>query len=60
MFLVEPFFLHDQKINANYLESKIKYLENKRAFKVKLKAFFIIFKGFSLKQITEFFWRMRA
>ena len=27
----------------------------KRAFKVKQKAFFIIFKGLSMKQITEIF-----
>ena len=33
---------------------KLKYLE-KRAFKMKLKAFFIIFKGLSIKQIKRIF-----
>ena len=37
---------------------KVKYLENKRAFKMKEKAIFIIFKGLSLKQIKiDFFGR---
>ena len=37
---------------------KFKYLENERAFKMKEKAIFIIFKGFSLKQIKiDFFGR---
>ena len=37
------------------LRQKCKYLENKRAFKMKEKAFFIIFKGVPLKQIKKFF-----
>ena len=31
----------------------------KRAFKMKLKTFFIIFKGISLKQVKCFFWNVR-
>ena len=33
---------------------KTKHHENKRAFKMKRKAFFIIFKGLSMKQIRYF------
>ena len=50
MFLIKLSLLHDQNIIT-----KIKYLEKKRAFKMKQKAFFIIFKGFSLKQIKKNF-----
>ena len=35
---------------------KFKYLEDKRAFKMKQKAFFIILKGLSLKQMKQIFW----
>ena len=42
-------FLHDQKVMI-----KTKHHENKRAFKMKRKAFFIIFKGLSMKQIRYF------
>ena len=32
----------------------------KKAFNMKLKAFFIIFEGLSLKQIKNFFWKVRV
>ena len=44
IFLIKPFFLHDRKV-----------LRTERPFKMKQKAFFIIFKGLSIKQITQFF-----
>ena len=53
IFLIKPFFLYEQKVVA-----KRKYLENGNAFKIKQKAFFIIFKGFSIKKITQFFWKV--
>ena len=34
---------------------KLKYLENEKSFKGERKAFFIIFKGLSLKQIKQIF-----
>ena len=34
---------------------KFKYIENEKRFKLKQKAFFIIFKGLSLKQIKQVF-----
>ena len=46
IFLVEPFFPHDQKAMT-----KTNILRMKRAFKMKQKPFFIIFKDVSLKQI---------
>ena len=49
-FLIEPFFPHDQKV-----KTKLKILRMKKAFKVIWKAFFIIFKGLSLKQTKQFF-----
>ena len=36
------------------LRQKFKYPENEKIFKKKEKAFFIIFKGFSLKQYNNF------
>ena len=35
-------------------------LRTKRAFKVKRKVFFIIFKGLSLKQIRQILWKVRV
>ena len=35
-------------------------LRTKRAFKVKWKVFFIIFKGLSLKQIRQILWKVRV
>ena len=35
-------------------------LRTKRAFKVKWKIFFIIFKGLSLKQIRQILWKVRV
>ena len=43
MFLIESFFYMSKKS-----KQKPKYLRTKRAFKVKQKAFFIIFKGLSV------------
>ena len=43
IFLIEPFFLHDQKVMT-----KTYILRTKRAFNVKQKAFFIIFEGLSV------------
>ena len=40
----EPFSLHDQKV----MTKNLNILRSKRAFKVKEKAFFIIFKGLSV------------
>ena len=45
------FFLHDQKV----LTKTLNILRTKRAFKVKSKAIFIIFKELSIKQITQIF-----
>ena len=36
-------------------DNNLKTLRTNRAFKMKQKVFFIIFKGFLLKQITQFF-----
>ena len=51
IFLIKPFFLHDQKI----VTKNLNILRTKRAFQMKQKAFFIIFKGFSIKQIKQVF-----
>ena len=42
MFLIKPFFLYSQKVKTK---------RTKRAFNMKLKTFFIILEGLSLKQI---------
>ena len=47
IFLIKPFFYMTKKSRQ-----KIKYLEKEKTFKVKQKAFFIIFKGSSLKQCS--------
>ena len=44
-FIIKPFFPHGQKGNTK----NINIFGTKRAFQMKLKAFFIIFKGLSLK-----------
>ena len=49
IFLIKPFFLHEQK------DKNLNILRTQRAFKMKQKAFFTIFKGLSLKQIKQFF-----
>ena len=36
-------------------DKKLNILRTKRAFKMKQKAFFVIFEGLSLKQITKYF-----
>ena len=45
------FFLHDQKV----LTKTLNILRTKRAFKMKSKAIFIIFKELSIRQITQIF-----
>ena len=50
VFLIKPFFCMTKKSRQ-----KFKYLENEKSFKMKQKAFFIIFKGLSLKQIKQFY-----
>ena len=40
---------------AKLQDKKLNILRTKRAFKMKQKAFLIIFKGLSLKQIKQFF-----
>ena len=47
---MKPFFLHEQKVKTN-----LNILRTKRAFKMQEKAFSIIFKGLSLKQVKELF-----
>ena len=51
IFLIKPFFLHDQKVMIKTLN----ILRPKRPFKMKKKAFFIIFKGLSTKKTTQIF-----
>ena len=48
IFLIKSFFPKSRDRNLNILRMK-------RAFKMKWKAFFIIFKGFSIKQATQIF-----
>ena len=50
MFLIKLFFYMTKKSRQ-----KLKYLENEKSFKGERKAFFIIFKGLSLKQIKQIF-----
>ena len=45
---------------AKIHHEKLNILKTKRAFKMKLKAFFIIFKGLSMKQIIFFFRRLES
>ena len=52
------FFLQGQKVKTKIKISRDKSF-NKRLLRWKSKAFFIIFKGFSLKQIKQFFWKGR-
>ena len=51
IFLIKPFFLHDQKVVTKTLN----ILRRNRAFQMKLKALFIIFKGLSIKQVKQGF-----
>ena len=51
IFRIKPFFLHGKKYNTNVLN----IFRTNRAFKMKEKAFFTIFKELSLKQIKQFF-----
>ena len=48
VFLIKPFFLHDQKFKANNC-----HILRTEGFKMKWKAFFTIFKGPLLKQIKN-------
>ena len=56
MFLIRPFFLHDQKVLR---DKNLNILRAKRAFNMKQKALFKILKGLSMKQITQFFFESR-
>ena len=56
MFLIRPFFLHDQKVLR---DKNLNILRTKRAFNMKQKALFKILKGLSMKQITQFFFESR-
>ena len=47
----QPVFLHDQRVKTK----KLNILRTKRAFKMKQKSFFIIFKGLSSKERKQFF-----
>ena len=52
IFLIKPFFLHDQKVVK---KTKISWESKELLFKMKQKTIFITFKGLSIKQITQFF-----
>ena len=52
VFMIKTFFLNDQKEK----KKKLSILRTKSSFKVKQKAFFIIFKGLSIKKIMQYFW----
>ena len=39
---------------------KPKYLENRKSFEDEMKSFFILFKGLSMKEIKEIFWKVRV
>ena len=41
-------------------KSRDRNLRTKITFKMKQKAFFITFNGLSIKQITQFFWKVRV
>ena len=47
--LIEPLFLHGQSVKSKVI------LRMKRVFNIKHKIFFIIFKGYSLKLVMQFF-----
>ena len=55
IFRIKPFFLHGQKV-----KQKFKYLENKKSFKMKYKAFFTFLKGFHWRKWNNFFWKVRV
>ena len=54
--MIKPFFPHDQKSQIK----NFNILRKKRAFKIKQKALFDIFERLSLKQIKQFFWKVRV
>ena len=56
IFLIKSFFLPDQKVMIKTLN----ILRTKRAFKMKYKTFFIIFKGLSMKETNKIFWKVRV
>ena len=39
---------------------KPKYLGNRKSFEDEMKSFFILFKGLSMKEIKEIFWKVRV
>ena len=54
IFLIKPLFLHQQK------EKNLNTLKTRREVKIKEKAFFITFLGLLLRQIKQFFLKVRA
>ena len=56
IFLIKSFFLPDQKVMIKTLN----ILRTKRAFKMKYKTFFIIFKALSMKETNKIFWKVRV
>ena len=56
IFLIKSFFLPDQKVMIKTLN----ILRTKRAFKMKYKTFFIIFKELSMKETNKIFWKVRV
>ena len=50
VFLIKLFFY---MIKNSW--QKLKYLENEKSFEDEIKSFFILFKGLSMKQITQAF-----
>ena len=55
MFPIKTFFLHEQILKTN-----LNILRTERAFKMKGKAISINFQGLSLKQIKQFYCRVRV
>ena len=57
-YILEKAYISNQVIFSTWTKSQDKnsnILRTKRAFMMKIKAFFIIFKGLSLKQIKQIF-----
>ena len=54
IFLIKPLFLHQQK------EKNLNTLKTRREVKIKEKVFFITFLGLLLRQIKQFFLKVRA
>ena len=55
VFLIKPFFTCPKSQDKN-----LNILRTQRAFKIKQKVFFKIYKALSLKQIKQLFWKVRV